>query len=185
MLNLIAFGETMKTIRFSLPMRADYPVLKDLESTYQLVDKAHTLLAHYVKKNYPDKTIVYLVTGTSGLIPVTYLNIKYSSRYIYIRKEGESSHSSYINMNMDVDNLIDQSKAFVVWMDDFISTGRTLVHVLDVIKNSHEKPYDEHPNLKTIDGIMLYSGNDARYVIDRAFNDRGMEHPKVLAELYK
>ena len=114
-------------------------------------------LGHQISKDYKDgKFDALIVTGLSGVILASAISYQYRIPLIVVRK-GESTHSS-----LQVEGYNPNKHFRVAFLDDFISSGKTLKRVLDLTENMLEivqgyfyLEYSEAETLKDLDKEIL------------------------------
>jgi len=134
----------MKLIKYdSVP--TNYPVYTNMVSLYSNVSKVVEIIRDIMSKN--DVTIGLVCTGTSGICIATALAQHCMDwRIIHIRKAGYESHS-YDNLHLDKRDNKRINNWHLIFVDDLISSGDTLIHCMTELK--HDKEFIGH-SIQTI-----------------------------------
>lgn len=138
-----------------------YPVIRDIEQNREIA-RTMQMEIETLAFNLEREHIVLAFTGTSGMFFASEVSrdSEFHYHFVQVRKEGEPSH----RLNREDSDGIpywDRENILVVFVDDFIETGRTLLFVA------------EHARKKFIGGLdaVAVSGATSRKIVREAGAD--------------
>jgi len=122
----------MKTYHIINTPELPYPIARNLTKGLPIIKKMLLVLYKFIKKNYSDKNrIVFFCRGSSGAIIAGlaadyFMHKGYEVFINHIKKEGEKSHHGAVTIYGS-----DLAGAITVIIDDFISSGETVINIVD------------------------------------------------------
>lgn len=128
----------MKIEYFKKPILIKYPMDKYLQYNFNYICQ----IVKKIEKHYPNKDLVLIGRGSSGLILCTAVSViltanKKNVRIAYSRKDNENSHGTSL---YGIYKKEKNTKYIVI--DDFVDTGSTLKFILLDLKNSNIEELD-------------------------------------------
>lgn len=102
----------------------DYPVGVHMRENLLRIDS----YVNIIQKYFSGKTISLIVTGSSGSIIAGVIASKIPCEIIYVRKDGEKSHSAHSQTPIGEIQIV---------VDDIVSTGQTVKRILNAYPNKN------------------------------------------------